>query len=97
MADDGNAPGGTSNSYTNREPEATALNKRKSLFIARDYSKGLGVRFDRNYPPQLHGFVCLIIVTCFKHFSFEISEEEWSSTIDKVNEIFEEAEKVKLL
>ncbi|GMS84499.1 hypothetical protein PENTCL1PPCAC_6674, partial [Pristionchus entomophagus] len=79
MADDGNSPGGMNNSYSNREPEATALNKRKSLFIARDYSKGLGVRFDRTYPPQLHGL---------------ISEEEWSSTIDKVNEIFEEAEKV---
>ncbi|GMR36839.1 hypothetical protein PMAYCL1PPCAC_07034, partial [Pristionchus mayeri] len=76
MADDGNIPG-TNNSY--RQPEATGIIKRKSLFISRDYSKGLGVRFDRNYPPQLHGL---------------ISEEEWSCTIDKVNEIFEDAEKV---
>ncbi|GMT14980.1 hypothetical protein PFISCL1PPCAC_6277, partial [Pristionchus fissidentatus] len=79
MADDGNAPGGTNNSNSNRESSAVGSVKRKSLFISRDYSKGLGVRFDRTYPPQLYGL---------------ISEDEWWKTIDKINDIFEDAEKV---
>ena len=34
-----------------------ASNKKHSIFVARDYSKGLIVRFERVYPRELVGLV----------------------------------------
>lgn len=53
----------------------------RKIYIQRDYSRGLGVRFSPTFPPDLNG---------------RIDSDKFDFVINKVNKIFDEAEKVSL-
>ncbi|CAI5447736.1 unnamed protein product [Caenorhabditis angaria] len=55
------------------------LNQCRKVFIQRDYSQGLDVRFETDFPSRLTEM---------------ISREVWENTIHRINKIFEEAESI---
>ncbi|CAI4232015.1 unnamed protein product [Auanema sp. JU1783] len=57
-----------------------SLDSCHKIFIPRDYSTGLNVKFDTTYPSKFSGT--------------GITEEIWTNTITTINKIFEEAESV---
>ncbi|PAV63903.1 hypothetical protein WR25_03277 [Diploscapter pachys] len=55
------------------------LNATQKVFVCRDYTQGLDIRFLRDFPPSLSPF---------------IAEETWEHTITRINSIFQTADKV---
>uniref|UniRef100_A0A915ETK5 Ras modification protein ERF4 n=1 Tax=Ditylenchus dipsaci TaxID=166011 RepID=A0A915ETK5_9BILA len=62
-------------------PAAVSLDSCRKIFVDRDYSHGLPVRFIKDYPPSLDGIV---------------SREDWEETIETINNEFAKAEQVCL-
>ncbi|KAH7723086.1 Golgin subfamily A member 7 [Aphelenchoides avenae] len=60
-------------------PAAVSLDSCRKIFVDRDYSDGLGVKFVGEFPAALEGI---------------ISHEDWDDTIDTINSAFAEAEEV---
>ncbi|CAD6197161.1 unnamed protein product [Caenorhabditis auriculariae] len=61
------------------ERQVIFLNSCRKIFIQRDYSRGLNVSFETEYPTKLTGM---------------ISRDVWENTIMRINKIFEDAESV---
>ncbi|KAI6219557.1 Erf4 domain-containing protein [Aphelenchoides fujianensis] len=62
-------------------PQSVALDGCHKIYVERDYSLGLEVRFHRTFPTALDGLV---------------EEEDWYYTIDTINKLFELAEAVDM-
>jgi len=60
-------------------PHSVALENCQKIYVERDYSQGLDVKFQRNFPPALDGL---------------IDENDWYATVDGINTLFEYAETV---
>ena len=58
-----------------------SLDSCRKIFVERDYSDGIIVKFVKDFPPTLEGI---------------ISHENWTETIEKINSHFANAEKVCL-
>ncbi|KAL6738841.1 hypothetical protein Aduo_012343 [Ancylostoma duodenale] len=67
------------NGVTVHEMKAIRLESCRKVFIPRDYAHGLNVHFETQFPLVFRG---------------KISERTWETTIDTINSIFAEAEKV---
>ncbi|CAB3406146.1 unnamed protein product [Caenorhabditis bovis] len=63
----------------NPETQILFLNQCRRVFIQRDYSKGLDVRFETEFPPRFTGM---------------IPRDVWENTIHRINKIFEDAEAI---
>ncbi|KAI6172496.1 Golgin subfamily A member 7 [Aphelenchoides besseyi] len=61
--------------------QSVALENCHKIYVERDYTLGLEVRFQRSYPSALDGL---------------IEEEDWYYTIDTINKLFELAEAVDM-
>lgn len=66
------------------------------IYVDRDYSLGLEVRFQRNFPPLLEGLVSVYFKK-WNLFFVQIEQEDWYYTVDTINKLFELAESVSLL
>jgi hypothetical protein len=62
-------------------PAAVSLDSCRKIFVDRDYSDGLTVKFINDFPSALEGIV---------------SRDDWEVTIDTINNAFAEAEEVCL-
>jgi len=60
-------------------PQSVGLDNCHKIYVERDYSQGLEVRFQRNFPALLDGL---------------IEPEDWYYAIDTINKLFEVAESV---
>jgi hypothetical protein len=60
-------------------PQTVALDTCHKIYVERDYSLGLDVRFHRSFPVLLEGL---------------IEPEDWYYTVDTINKLFELAESV---
>ncbi|KAJ1364180.1 hypothetical protein KIN20_024208 [Parelaphostrongylus tenuis] len=67
------------NGVTVHEMRTIHMESCRKIFIPRDYSQGLNVHFETQFPMAFRG---------------KISETTWDSTIRTINSIFAEAEKV---
>ncbi|KHJ85701.1 hypothetical protein OESDEN_14566 [Oesophagostomum dentatum] len=72
-------PQPTKNGVTVHEMKALRLESCRKIFIPRDYAHGLNVHFETQFPLLFRG---------------KISEQTWENTVDTINSIFAEAEKV---
>ncbi|KAI1727357.1 golgin subfamily A member 7/ERF4 family domain-containing protein [Ditylenchus destructor] len=62
-------------------PAAVSLDSCRKIFVERDYSQGLAVRFIKDFPSSLEGIV---------------SRDDWEETIETINAEFTVAEQVCL-
>jgi hypothetical protein len=81
------------------------LDQCRKIFVQRDYTNGLFVRFMEAYPPELHGNVCLLFLPLVSVlnllctnanlvFFVQVEEAVWHETITHLNSIYAQAEKV---
>uniref|UniRef100_A0A7I4YIJ4 Ras modification protein ERF4 n=1 Tax=Haemonchus contortus TaxID=6289 RepID=A0A7I4YIJ4_HAECO len=77
MASPPQAP--SKNGVTVHEMKAIRLESCRKIFVPRDYSFGLDVHFETQFPMAFRG---------------KISESTWENTIQTINSIFADAEKV---
>lgn len=73
------------------------MDSTKNIYIPRDYSQGMNIRFQNKFPDQLEGRVSCILFLCFvqaySSISIQISSEVFVKFIDSLNSLYEDAER----
>lgn len=96
---DGSAPSGA---LLGQRDGRLPLNQCRKIFVQRDYTQGLAVRFYTRIPQELQ---TLGVVRCFYHYYYcllllllllllQIDENLFEKTVTQLNQMYEEAEKV---